>query len=129
MTIDAVDISNFGLSVLTVKDYLNFPQRKDVLNEPEFTDNDLKLKPWDFTIELGGRWNNLTGMQADLNSLQTQLKSTVKHTIVIPEKSIPATADIVFKNGYQVNSMESNGVMIAKITLKATVTNSKWIAN
>lgn len=129
MIIDTVNISDFGLSVLTIKDYLNFPARKAVLKEPEFTESDIKLKPWDFTIELHGRWNVLSGLQTSLNGFQALLKSVAKHTIEIPEHSIPETSDIVFKNGYSVDYLESNGVLLAKISIKATVINASWIAN
>lgn len=128
MIIDTVNISTYNLTVLTVKDYLTLPARKEVLDEPEFDANDIKLQAWDFTIELGGKWNTLTGMNTSLTSFKTLLEGNVKHTIEIPEYSIPETTDIVFKSGFQVDFLESNGVMIGKLTIKATVTNSNWIA-
>lgn len=123
MKIDAVNISDFGLSVLTATDYFDFPARKQILDEPEFTENDIKLKSNEFTVQLFGKWNTLTGLRASLNMLDFQLKSSVKHTIEIPENNIPELTDVVFKDGYSVDYMESNWVMIAKITLKVTVTN------
>ena len=123
MKIDSVNISDFGLSVLTGKDYLDFPARKPILEEPEFTENDIKLKSSDFTIELYGKWYTLTGLQTSLNGLQLQIMTSVKHTIEIPEYNIPEIDEVVFKNGYSVDFLESNGVMMAKITIKVTVTN------
>lgn len=125
MTIDGTNISTFGLTLLEVKDFLNLPKRKEITDIPFFTANDITFKPVTPTVILYGRWATVAAMETALNSFQTLIKSLVKHTIVIDEYSIPAMNDCVFKDGYEVEFMDS----VARITAKITVANKKWIAS
>lgn len=129
MTIDSTNINTYGLQLLTVKDYLNLPKRKDILTVPRFTENDIKTESLSFSIELYGKWNSVTDRETALAGFSSMIKSAVQHSMEISEYNIPAFSGAVFADGFKVDFWDASGKSAAKITAKITVANLKWIAN
>jgi len=129
MTVDLINISSYGLRLLEVKDYIDLPKRKDILEVPEFTANDIKTESLSFTIELYGKWNSVLDRETALSGFDTLVKSAVQHSMEITEYNIPAFSGGVFADGYKVDFWDASGKSAAKITAKITVANLKWIAN
>lgn len=140
MIIDNVDISYYGLQLLTVKDFLDLPRRKEILSVPAFTANDIQTESLSFKIELYGKWKSteteeneeiiivpsFENMEIALNGFGTLITSTLKHFIEIPEYGFNVE-DAVFPDGYSVEFWEIGKLSSAKITAKITLNNANRI--
>ncbi|WP_372776804.1 hypothetical protein [Mangrovibacterium sp.] len=126
MIIDGTDITTLGLVLLKADDGLfSLPARKDVLDSPEFEENDIKHKSASFNISIFGDFNSILEMEAALNGFKSLVTASVQHTLEFDEYDLPAFPGAVFANGYSVEVIRT----IVKITAKITVADKKWTAS
>ena len=118
MTIDTINISTFGMKVLTQEGYFDLPARKKILNEQGNGERDIFFVGKDCTVTLLGRYANAASLVSNLNDLETLIKSDLKHAIVLIGHGINFTG--VFDKGFEVTSF--NGGKIAKIVMQITIT-------
>ena len=117
MTIDTINISTFGLSIINLEGYFDLPARKKVLNEQGNEAKDIRFVGKDVTITLLGRYVNAAALVTNLNALETLIKSDLKHAIGLIGQGINFTG--VFNQGFEVTSY--NGGKIAKVVMQINI--------
>jgi len=117
MTIDTINISTFGLKVLTQEGYFDLPARKKILIEQGNAERDIRFAGKDCTVTLLGRYANVSALVSNLNALETLIKLDLKHAIVLIGHGLNFTG--VFNQGFEVTSY--NGGRIAKVTMQINI--------
>jgi hypothetical protein len=115
MTIGGVNISTYGLQLLSVTDWQNQPARKKVLQEPVFAANDLSYEAGYLNVELFGHFTTEATMAIYLENLKDKIQSAFSHAIVIAEYGISVTG--VFAEGVNFEQVRNNVKVKMKITI------------
>ena len=120
MTIDTINISTYGLKLLTLEGYYNLSARKKILTEPGTEAKDIVFSGKETTVTLLGKYADVAGLLSNINAFETLLKSQLKHEIVLIGHGLNFTG--VFDKGYEVVSY--NGGRIIKVIIPITITES-----
>jgi len=119
MTIDGTNISTLGLKLLARPNIHDLPPLKSVLENWNSATELNVHQEYDFEIRMAGKYRTTALMTTAIDSLDTLLRATVKHTIVISELSYTATA--VAKNGFKTR-IYGHKYNFLEVTIKFTIT-------
>ena len=99
MTISETDISTYGLRLLKVSGHTDMPARKKILQEPAFTENDLKYEERKISFRLLGKYDSQDEMAENVSDFMALLQGSVQHEIVESNRNLDFTG--VFADGFE----------------------------
>lgn len=117
MIVDGINISTYGLRLVTVKDHLSSPARKKILQSPAMTLNDIKMEERQFTVVLFGEFASRSQVAGAVILMYALFTPVAIHIVSIPEHGIGES--VVCKEGIKV---ETYGAAVT-LTIKMTVTD------
>lgn len=115
MTIDAINISTFGLIVTNFTGNFDLQERKEVLSEPEFAVGDQTIEEKVYTVEMFGQYATQTFMAAGVNGLRTLLETSLQHAFVLSNMGYTFTG--VVHEGFKTKVLKNNVFVTIEIGL------------
>lgn len=122
MFIDNTDITIFGIKLLKVDGHLDLPQRKRILTEPRFTNNDIRFEELEVSFRLLCRAKTKSLAASAVGDLKTLLKSQPVHRFRDAGRDLDFMG--LVKDGVQVDLHGHILIIHLKVTVTQCITGN-----